>query len=272
MTVKMKKSPMQSGRRDVVYIEDDFFGYTDAGDKGWDGGADQGGDVPAAVADMVGGVIDMDAGATADNDESWLETTQEIFAFGDKKPLGFEWLGYYEETTGDTSSVFVGFMNALSTTPLQNDGAGPKADFCGFGIYRVGSTAGIAAGNLTALDAAVWWAVVDNPTNFAQWRQRLDATNAPQNLSGVKQDAEQDTVYRLRAECTPLGLKSATVLNLDFAFWINDVLVATHNCDMTIANFSNMNYGMALHAGENAATGLFCDYTNAWQQRINLPD
>jgi len=115
--LRMPKTPLLSGRRDVFYVESDFDGYVTAHE--WTGGGDTG--AVAVVADVPDGVVRL-ATTALDNDETWLHTTQECFLFQALKPLMFEWLGYYTEVTADTASIFIGFMNALATTPMQDDG------------------------------------------------------------------------------------------------------------------------------------------------------
>lgn len=264
--LQMKKSPMQSGRRDVFTVESDFDGYV-TGDE-WTGGGDTG--AVAVEADTANGIVDLQTTAL-DNDETWLHTTQEVFLFDDfaKKPLCFEALLYYDEVTADTCNLFVGFMNALATTPFQDDGAGPKANFYGFGIYRRGSTAGIAAGTLTALDAAVWNTIVS--VGAAQNLQRLDLTDVPNNLAGEKVNAEDETLYRFRAECKPVCLKTAAIVNMDFDFWIDDIHVAHENIDMTLAGFTEMHFGVAIHAGDGEILHAYVDYLSGSQIRILTP-
>ena len=265
---QMKKSPMMSGRRDVFTVESDFEGFV-TGDEftSWD---DTG--AVAVIADAVGGQVLIPTTAL-DNDESGLHTTQECFLFENLKPIVGEALFYYTEVTADVTSLFVGFMDALDTTPLQDDGAGPKASFNGFGIFRIGSTAGLAAGTLTALDAAVWWTIVDNLTDalYVQKRQRLDDYDRSPigNLAPGKVDADEDTLYRFHMECNPVCMQSAAVATFDFDFWINDIHVAHERADLTIANFANMQFGMAIHAGDGQIASITVDYMSASQERID---
>jgi len=266
--LQMKKSPMMSGRRDEFTVESDFEGFV-TGDEftSWD---DTG--AVAVVADVVGGQILIPTTAL-DNDESGLHTTQECFLFEDLKPIVGESLFYYSEVTADTTSLFIGFMDASATTPLQDDGAGPKASFNGFGFFRIGSTAGLAANVLTALDAAVWWTIVDNLTDalYPQKRQRLDLSDVGPNgnLASGKVDAEPDTLYRFHMECNPVCLQSALVATFDFDFWINDIHVAHERADLTIANFANMEFCAAVHAGDAQIDSITLDYMSASQKRID---
>jgi hypothetical protein len=245
----MKKTPMMDGRRDLFYVESDFEGYV-TGDE-WTGGGDT--TVPAVVADVPGGVVNVLTTAV-DNEETWLMTTQECFLFQDKKPIAFTGELYYSEVTGDTANIFIGCMSALETTPFQDDGAGPKLDFSGFGFYR--------------LDGGVVWNCIASVTTN-QTTQALALADVPNNLAGEKVDADEDTLYNFHAECTPLGLKSATVLNLDWDFWINDIHVAHMNTDETIANFGAMEFGVAVHAGDAQILNCYVDYLSCSQVRID---
>ena len=257
--LKMKKSPMMSGRRDVFTVESDFDDWV-TGDK-FVGGGDTG--AVAVEADIVGGQVDMQTTAL-DNDETWLHTTQEVFRFNHLRPIVGEAYLYYTEVTADTCNLFVGFMNAMATTPMQDAGLGPKADFCGFGFFRVDVV------NAAGYDGVTWNTIVDNLTDFVQRIQTLRLVDAGpgHNLTGEKVDADEDTLYRFHMECNPVCLKSATVANFDFDFWLNDRHVAHENCDMTIANFTEMEFGVAIHAGDGQILHAYVDYLSASQIRI----
>jgi len=171
------------------------------------------------------------------------------------------------------TSLFVGFMDAMETTPFQDDGAGPKASFNGFGIFRRGSTAGLGAGTLTAADAAIWNTIVDNLTD-ALYPQRiqhlgLDDRGPNHNLASGKVDADEDTMYRFHMECNPVCLQSALVLTADFDFWINNFHVAHERADLTIANFAAMEFGACIHAGDGQIASITVDYMSASQKRID---
>ncbi len=247
-------------KRDLFVVESDFDHYI-SGDK-WTGGGDT--DAPEMVADVPSGVVRVVTTA-ADNDEGWLYTTQEAFLFQEHKALVFDFLGYYTTITNDTINVFIGFMDALGTTPFQDSGAGIKADFCGFGFMRVGD--GVA----TVADTNVWHTIVDNMTDFAQLDRALVA-NTRFGMQEVipKQDADQDTLYRLSGMCRPIRLITATVLELEFAFWIDDRLVVYERAPMTIANFTSMHGGIAIHNGDAQISSCYADYLSFSQQRIDI--
>ncbi len=253
--VKKMQIPPMIHRRDLFYVEDDFGHYV-TGDK-WTGGGDT--DAPEMVADVVHGRVRLVTTAV-DNEETWLHTTQESFLFQDAKPLHFEWEGYYAEVTGDTLSLFVGCMNALATTPMQDDGAGPK-NFIGFGFFRVGSTAGAPD------NANVWHTIINNGTDAAL-TQALTLANT-RNLSAKKQDADADTLVNFQALWTPLGLVTATVLEADCDFWVDGIQVVHETMQMTIAQFTEMHFGMAIHNGDAQISSLYCDYASASQLRID---
>jgi hypothetical protein len=258
-----KVPSLSHGRHDLFYVESDFDDWV-TGDK-FTGAGDTG--AVAVEADVVGGVVDMETTAL-DNDETWLHTTQEAFRLGlagstEFYPCGFDAIFQYSEVTADTCNLFVGFMNALATTPMQDDGAGVKADFCGFGFYRLDG-------------GTVWNTIVDNLTNFNQLTQALTLANT-RNRFGAAIDAEELTAYHVHAECNPVALKSATILNLDFDFWMRDMTnnvnfgcVVHENADMTIANFDNMEFGFAIHAGDAQILHCFVDYAAAWQRRFPM--
>jgi hypothetical protein len=252
------------GRQDLMYVETDFDDWVD-GDKfvlDVDTGAG------AVEADVVGGVLDLETTAL-DNDESVLHTTQELFRLGVVGserfyPCGFEAICRYEEVTADTANVFVGMMSDLGTTPFQDDGAGVKANMCGYGFYRLDG-------------GTLWNTIVDNLTAaFAPVTQELSLANT-RNRYGAAIDAEETTAYRFRAEANPVCLKAATIINIDFDFWLEDLTnninfgnVVHENCDMTIADFDNMHFGFAIHAGDGQILHLYIDRASAWQRRLPM--
>jgi len=63
-------------------------------------------------------------------------------------------------------------------------------------------------------------------------------------------------------------MKTAAIMNLDFDFWINDTQVAHENADMTVANFSNMEAGIAIHAGDGQILHCRPDYFSCQQKRL----
>lgn len=258
---RMLESRLEKDKQ-IFQINDDFGHWID--NDIWTEETDTG---AVAEVDAPHGLIAIPTTAVGE-DMSYLRSKQEHFLFQDKKPIHFEWEGYYNGAAShvaDEENIFIGMMDDLTTgdQPMQDAGAGPKAVFSGFGFYKVA-------------DGVVWNTVIDNSTD-ASFAQRLTpltlANQQRQGMSGVKQDADEDTLYRLAAECRPIGLVSALLLEVEFAFWINDILVDTHRGVMTLANFTAMHYGFGIHndtaTAANVEVTLFTDFAHASQERIN---
>lgn len=105
----------------------------------------------ATVGDAAGGILTLapSDGTAADNDESYLRTTKELFLFANDKPCYFEVRLQYAESATDDANVCVGFMSAVAADSIQDDGAGPKANYSGAVIYKVdGGTVWICESSL----------------------------------------------------------------------------------------------------------------------------
>lgn len=268
MSVRMPQTRYQEKK--MIFSLSDDFGHWIDNDK-WVAEADDGsadGDV-VEVAAAVHGVVELPTDPILD-DQTYLRSKQEHYLFAARKPLFFEWLGYYGNEgvshVVDEENMFIGMMNALAvaTPPMQPAGAGPKADanFSGFGFFK------------TSTDL-VWSTVVSNSADaaFPQRTQELLATNA-NNLTKVKQDCDLDTLYRLRAEARPIALVSALILEMEFVFWIDDVLVVRERGYMTIANFTEMHFGFGISNGTataaNVEVSMFVDWVDSSQMRIDV--
>ena len=103
------------------------------------------GDTGAAIAmtGAAGGGITLTTGAT-DNNECYLESTNELFKFLDNRPIHFQALVNYAEANTDDANVLVGLMDAPGADSLVDNGGGPKSSYSGAVFYKVdGGTAWI---------------------------------------------------------------------------------------------------------------------------------
>lgn len=116
-------------------INDDFHQFV-TGDL-WTVTATNGGG--ATMQDAVGGqiLIDTSDSTAADNDETYLHTTNEHWLFAADKPLTFVARIKYAEANTDDANVAAGLMDAVAADSIQDDGAGPDGTFDGAVIYKV---------------------------------------------------------------------------------------------------------------------------------------
>jgi len=91
------------------------------------------------VSDAVGGVVTLDPsdGTVADNDETYLKGTKELFLFANDKPLVFEARVKFVEANTDDANILVGLMDAVAANSLADDGAGPPASYSGLNFHKV---------------------------------------------------------------------------------------------------------------------------------------
>lgn len=116
-------------------FDDDFDHFVTA-DR-WTVTATNGGG--ATVSDAVGGRITLDTSdsTAADNDETYLHTTTELFLLAANKPLTFTARIQYSEAATDDANVLAGVMDAVAADSIQDNGAGPDGTFDGAVIYKV---------------------------------------------------------------------------------------------------------------------------------------
>jgi hypothetical protein len=91
------------------------------------------------VSDTAGGVVTLDPsdGTVADNDETYLKGTKEIFLFANDKPLVFESRVKFTEANTDDANILAGLMDAVAANSLVDDGAGPPASYSGMNFHKV---------------------------------------------------------------------------------------------------------------------------------------
>lgn len=89
-----------------------------------------------AMTAAAGGGITLTTDAT-NNNECYLESTNELFKFLANRPIHLQALISYTEANTDDANVMVGLMDAPGANSIVDDGAGPKASYSGAVIYKV---------------------------------------------------------------------------------------------------------------------------------------
>ena len=119
--------------RDNIEVYDDFEYYVTA--DTWTTVADNSGTV--AVSDGTKGVVKINPSdaTTIDNDQTYLVSTAEMFLFANKKPLVFETRVRPVFNTSANINVLAGVMNNVAADSIQDNGAGPSADYHGANFF-----------------------------------------------------------------------------------------------------------------------------------------
>lgn len=175
MTVALR-NPIQVEQRDQYNVFDDFFYFVST--DTWTSILTDSG--TAAVTDAVKGVLALAAsdGTVADNDQTLIKGTTEIFKFADGKPMFAEALIQFTEANTDDANVGFGVANAVAADLLRDDGAGPKTSGSFLMIYKV--------------DGSNVWKVASS-------------CNATQTISTSTATAGGSSYQRLRIEYMPLS-------------------------------------------------------------------
>ena len=141
-----------------------------------------------AIADTKGGKRDLKPsdGTVADNDEIYLHTS-ECFIFDATDAISFDALINFAQANTDDANLFIGLMSAVAANSIQDDGAGPAADFYGAGFY--------------AIDGNANWHVILS-VGTTQYTAELNATNS---IDGTAHAAGSASQQRLSIEVRPRG-------------------------------------------------------------------
>lgn len=86
--------------------------------------------------DGAGGQITIVTGATDEN-ETYLESTKELFLFAAGKPIHGAARVKYSEASGTAANVAWGLMNAVGADSIVDAGAGLKSSYSGIAFYKV---------------------------------------------------------------------------------------------------------------------------------------
>lgn len=190
----------------------------------------------ATVGDEFGGVLTISPsdGTVADNDEGYV-ATKEIFKIVNQKPIALAARTQFTQAATNAANVFVGLMNAMTANALQDNGAGPKADFSGAGFFaKDGST-------------SLFVIYSDGTT---QTIAELTATNTINKTAYLAASAD---FHLLEIDIVP---KTSTLV--DIAFRVNGSVVYKM-LDRTYANATEISAGLGVKNGTAAQQALKAD-------------
>lgn len=220
-------------RGDVFELEDDFFHYVDADD--WTLVASNSG--TAAVGDGAGGLLTLSPsdGTVADNDESYLHSTAEIFKIAAGKPLYFQARITQTEAGTDDANWICGLSDTVAADFLQDDGAGPAASYDGLVFFKT-----------------------DGETEIFAESSNGGTQSTTADGSGIA--VTSGSQMKLEIVCVPTSSTAATVYYL-----VNGTLLDTHTLTFTGMEEMHVVFG-AKNGGSNHDT-LVLDYVLARQAR-----
>lgn len=197
----------------------------------------------ASVGDSAGGILALVAsdGAVADNDETYIRSTAEIFKFGVERVIFGECRLQYTEANTDDANVFFGFADAIAADTLVDNGAGMKASFSGACIYKV--------------DGGTVWRVVTS-------------NGATQTISTSTRTAGGASYQTLR-----IVMKEVDGTNMEVTFYVDNLPLVDatsrrpikHN--VAIASATEMHVGAGVKNGFTNLETLNIDYIAAYQTR-----
>lgn len=235
-------SPDADFSRDYHGFTEDFDHFVTA-DRWTVTASDAGG---VAVSDAAGGIatVSPSDGTIADNDETYLHTTTELFKFVAEKPIIIEADLKFAQAGTNQANIMFGLMDGIAANALVDNGAGPKASYAGAVFF--------------AVDGDTTWRV-ENSDGATQKTTELDADGA---YDGVAKTAASTAYQTLRIEVWP---KSST--KMDITFWIDGHLVAKH-VDQTYANATEMAVVFGAKNGDaDDHEILYVDRVTAFQRR-----
>lgn len=117
----------------ATVLLDDFFGYTDA-DKFTATLTDTG-----VAACVTAGLMEIQTSAAvaADNNEAYLGGTDTWYTLAAGKDLWFEARVKLTEANTDDANIIVGLASTSAANTLQDNGAGPPANYDGLVFFKV---------------------------------------------------------------------------------------------------------------------------------------
>lgn len=139
------------------------------------------GTIPITTAGLT---INPSDGTVADNDEAYVASTSSLFIFGADLPIYVETLALFAEPNTNTANWMFGLMESVAANSLQDNGAGPEADYDGCVIHKVdGGTVWLCESSLgTSQTTTTSRHTVHDATNY----QRLGIEVNPLNSTEVE--------------------------------------------------------------------------------------
>ena len=147
----------------VYALEDDFDWYVTA--HRWTGTFTDAGAAVITAGTTVLAVSPSD-GTVADNDESYIATTNAVVPMADNRPFYLEGLIQFTEGNVDDANVAFGLASSVAANLIVDDGAGMRASGTVIAIYKIdggtnwicvsrnGATATVSTSTTTAGGAA----------------------------------------------------------------------------------------------------------------------
>jgi len=240
---KLMDLPVELHNRRWYGVYSDFNHYVSA-DEFTSVATDSG---TISVLDGVTGRLTINAsdGTVADNDESYVRSTTEIFLVADNRPLVAEAYLQYTEANTDDANVFFGFANNIAANFLVDDGAGLRTTGNYFALFK--------------LDGETTWRV----------RSR-NGTETETHDTGIT--AGGASYQRLRIEIDNEGDGGT---NVQVKFFIDDLQCTDVSSaprrpivhTIAIASSTEMQVGCGVKNGGANGEVLVVDYMGGWQYR-----
>lgn len=220
---------------------EDFDHYID-GDR-WTAVASDAGNF--AVGDAAGGIgtTSPSDGTVADNDETYLKTTKELFKIAQNKPITVEILAQFAQADTDKANHYAGIKSGVAANDLQDNGAGMDADFSGAAFYCVD-------GDTT------WRCIYSDGTT-----QSIKELDAEGSLDKVAKAAASTAYQLLKIDIIP-----KTSAKVDVIFTIDGVVVCKF-LDKTYASATEMSVAFGSKNGSANHEQLNVDLVQAYQKR-----
>jgi hypothetical protein len=239
--MKLLDLPQRLRERRLFGFFDDFEWYVSP--HLWTSFATGSGGASVALATgaaLFGGAVVLTTGATANN-EAAIGTTSAPFIPGSKQPLLFEALLQYNEASTNKANLFAGFSDSVNVTgQMQSGNAGVKANFNGFGVYKVGNT-------------NVWACVTSK--------------GAAQTITASQTTAGGSAPQTVRVELNEIDSQNGEVTFLVNSQQLLDVYNRPIKHIVNYLSFANLQAGVYAAAGAAASEVVNVDYVAAYQQR-----